>query len=44
MGSSDEFSHVFDLWNTFLLTKVYTNHTSKKLCNFLGHFSSSVIG
>ena len=44
MGSSVEFSHAFDLWNDFLLQNAYTNHTPKKLCNFLGHFSFSIIG
>ena len=44
MGSSVEFSHTFDLWNVFLLQNEYTNHTPKKWCDFLGHFSSSIIG
>ena len=44
MGSSVEFSHTFDLWNAFLLQNEYTNHTPKKLCDFLGHFSFSIIG
>ena len=44
MGSSVEFSHAFDLWNAFLLQNAYTNHTPKKSCNFLGHFSSTITG
>ena len=44
MGSSVEFLHTFDLWNAFHLQNEYTNHTPKKLRNFLRHFSFSAIG
>jgi len=44
MGSSVGFCCTFDLWNTFGVPNGYTNHTHKKLYNFLWSFSCFIIG
>ena len=44
MGSSVRFFRVIDLWKTILSRNVCNNHTPKKSCNFLGHFSSTITG
>ena len=44
MGSSVRFFSVINLWKTILSRNVCNNHSPKKSCNFLGHFSSTITG